>query len=119
MSVSIASAGTKRTVNYLATHSGSFHADESLAIALLKSLPLYSSYNLVRTRDPALLKDATIVVDVGGEYDVAEKRFDHHQRGFDQVFGQGFTTKLSSAGLVYKLSLTLSGQALLSYYLTD
>lgn len=33
----------------------------------------------------------------------AEKaRYDHHQRGFDECFGHGFTTKLSSAGLVYK-----------------
>ena len=29
-------------------------------------------------------------------------RFDHHQRGFGEVFGHGFSTKLSSAGLVYK-----------------
>lgn len=29
-------------------------------------------------------------------------RYDHHQRGFSEVFGHGFTTKLSSAGLVYK-----------------
>lgn len=29
-------------------------------------------------------------------------RFDHHQRGFEEIFGHGFATKLSSAGLVYK-----------------
>jgi uncharacterized UPF0160 family protein len=29
-------------------------------------------------------------------------RYDHHQRGFTEVFGHGFNTKLSSAGLVYK-----------------
>jgi uncharacterized UPF0160 family protein len=32
----------------------------------------------------------------------APQRFDHHQRGFTEVFGHGFATKLSSAGLVYK-----------------
>ena len=32
----------------------------------------------------------------------ATERYDHHQRGFDEVFGHGFATKLSSAGLVYK-----------------
>ena len=45
-----------------------------------------------------------IVVDVGGVYSPEEHRYDHHQRGFDQVFGYGGfdKTKLSSAGLVYK-----------------
>ena len=55
-----------------------------------------------RTRDPATLDTCDIVVDVGGVYDVDKQRFDHHQRGFTEVFGFGFTTKLSSAGLVYK-----------------
>jgi uncharacterized UPF0160 family protein len=32
----------------------------------------------------------------------AKDRYDHHQKGFEQVFGHGFKTKLSSAGLVYK-----------------
>ena len=44
-------------------------------------------------------------MDVGGEYDVSRKRFDHHQRGFDQNLqgeGLGSGTKLSSAGLVYR-----------------
>jgi uncharacterized UPF0160 family protein len=31
-----------------------------------------------------------------------EDRYDHHQRGFSEVFGHGHTTKLSSAGLIYK-----------------
>ena len=42
------------------------------------------------------------MVDVGGIYDESKQRFDHHQRGFTEVFGHGFVTKLSSAGLVYK-----------------
>lgn len=44
----------------------------------------------------------SIVVDVGGVYEPARHRYDHHQRGFAEVFGHGFNTKLSSAGLVYK-----------------
>lgn len=56
-----------------------------------------------RTRDPAVLDTCDIVVDVGAVYDEAKQRFDHHQRGFEEVFGHGFVTKLSSAGLVYKL----------------
>lgn len=37
-------------------------------------------------------------------YDPAKQRYDHHQRGFTEVFGFGGydRTKLSSAGLVYK-----------------
>lgn len=58
--------------------------------------------DLKRTRDPAILDTCTIVVDVGGVYDETKQRFDHHQRGFTEIFGHGFDTKLSSAGLVYK-----------------
>lgn len=43
-----------------------------------------------------------VLIDVGGEYDPEQLRYDHHQRGFSEVFGHGFSTKLSSAGLVYK-----------------
>jgi uncharacterized UPF0160 family protein len=45
-----------------------------------------------------------IVVDVGGVYSPEKQRYDHHQRGFTEVFGFGGfeKTKLSSAGLVYK-----------------
>jgi len=57
---------------------------------------------VVRTRDPNILDTCDIVVDVGAVYDESKQRFDHHQRGFDEAFGHGFTTKLSSAGLVYK-----------------
>jgi uncharacterized UPF0160 family protein len=55
-----------------------------------------------RTRDPTVLSTCNIVVDVGGIYDDSKQLFDHHQRGFTEVFGHGFKTKLSSAGLVYK-----------------
>lgn len=61
---------------------------------------------LIRTRDPATLDTCDIVVDVGAVYDENLKRFDHHQRGFEEVFGYGFQTKLSSAGLIYKFVIT-------------
>ncbi|TFY69783.1 hypothetical protein EVJ58_g227 [Rhodofomes roseus] len=86
----------------IGTHNGTFHCDEALAVYLLKRTKKYGSADLVRTRDPALLDTCTIVVDVGGIYDETKQRFDHHQRGFQEVFGHGFNTKLSSAGLVYK-----------------
>ncbi|KKY25719.1 hypothetical protein UCRPC4_g01632 [Phaeomoniella chlamydospora] len=67
---------------------------------MLRLLPEYASSPLVRTRDPATLETCHTVVDVGGEYDDAKKRYDHHQRTFDTTF-PGHATKLSSAGLVY------------------
>ncbi|CAL5220512.1 g2544 [Coccomyxa viridis] len=86
----------------IGTHSGSFHCDEALGCFLLKQTDTYRDADIVRTRDESTLSGLDVVIDVGGKYDPDAKRFDHHQRGFDEVFGHGFTTKLSSAGLVYK-----------------
>ena len=60
----------------------------------------------MRSRAPAVLADCTVVVDVGAEYDPARLRFDHHQKTFSHSFNsldssKKWTTKLSSAGLVY------------------
>ncbi|KAH8178907.1 UPF0160 protein C27H6.8 [Sarocladium implicatum] len=84
----------------IGTHNGHFHADEALAVHMLKMLPTYRDSPLLRTRDPNTLALCHTVVDVGGEYDPARHRYDHHQRGFDTVF-PGRATKLSSAGLVF------------------
>ncbi|KAI8633984.1 putative UPF0160 protein C27H6.8 [Xylariaceae sp. FL1651] len=84
----------------IGTHNGHFHADEALAVHMLRQLPTYASASLVRTRDPALLATCHTVVDVGGEYDAGRNRYDHHQRTFATTF-PGRPTKLSSAGLVY------------------
>lgn len=84
----------------IGTHNGHFHADEALAVYMLRLLPTYQSSTLIRTRDPALLETCHTVVDVGGEYDDAKKRYDHHQRTFNTTFPNR-PTKLSSAGLVY------------------
>ncbi|CDO71544.1 hypothetical protein BN946_scf184911.g14 [Trametes cinnabarina] len=86
----------------IGTHNGTFHCDEALAVFLLKRTKAYANAGLKRNRDPAILNTCDIVVDVGGVYDEKTQRFDHHQRGFEEVFGYGFKTKLSSAGLVYK-----------------
>ncbi|KAI0639378.1 GAMM1 protein [Trametes polyzona] len=86
----------------IGTHNGTFHCDEALAVFLLRRTKAYAAAGLKRTRDPAVLDTCDIVVDVGGVYDEKTQRFDHHQRGFNEVFGHGFDTKLSSAGLVYK-----------------
>ncbi|PTB64188.1 metal-dependent protein hydrolase [Trichoderma citrinoviride] len=82
------------------THNGHFHADEALAVHMLRMLPAYRDSRLLRTRDPKLLEACHTVVDVGGEYDAQRNRYDHHQRGFETTF-PGKQTKLSSAGLVY------------------
>jgi uncharacterized UPF0160 family protein len=92
---------TENGVVAIGTHNGHFHADEALAVYMLRThIPTYSASKLVRTRDPKLLEECHTVVDVGGEYDPARNRYDHHQRSFDTVF-PGRQTKLSSAGLVY------------------
>ena len=39
----------------IGTHNGTFHCDEALATALLKTLPAYKDHAIVRTRDPEQL----------------------------------------------------------------
>ncbi|KAJ5151816.1 Metal-dependent protein hydrolase [Penicillium capsulatum] len=84
----------------IGTHNGHFHADEALAVYMLRLLPTYASSPLLRSRDPAQLETCHTVVDVGGVYDPAINRYDHHQRTFATTFPK-HDTKLSSAGLVY------------------
>ncbi|XP_058182309.1 uncharacterized protein LOC131300464 isoform X3 [Rhododendron vialii] len=92
------SFSTKR----VGTHNGSFHCDEALACFLIRLTNKFSAARIVRSRDPQVLDTLDAVLDVGGVYDPIRDRFDHHQKGFVEVFGHGFSTKLSSAGLVYK-----------------
>lgn len=84
----------------IGTHNGHFHADEALAVSMLRLLPTYAGSPLVRTRDPDVLASCHTVVDVGAVYDDSKRRYDHHQREFTTTF-PGHSTKLSSAGLVY------------------
>lgn len=86
----------------IGTHNGTFHCDEALAVYMLRLTEAYRDAGVKRSRDPSVLDTCDIVVDVGAIYDESRQRFDHHQRGFTEVFGHGFTTKLSSAGLIYK-----------------
>lgn len=69
----------------IGTHNGVFHCDDALACFMLKCLPKFKDAEIIRTRDEALLKDCDVVVDVGGVYDAATQRFDHHQRGFTET----------------------------------
>lgn len=86
---------------FIGTHSGTFHCDEVLAIVMLRILPEYKDAAIVRTRDKTILDQCDIVVDVGAEYESGNHRYDHHQRGFDHTM-EGYNTKLSSSGLIYK-----------------
>ncbi|MCB1148567.1 MAG: MYG1 family protein [Chlamydiia bacterium] len=76
------------------THSGSFHADEVTACALMLFFDLIDRDKIRRTRDPEVLASCEFVCDVGGVYDPSKKLFDHHQ-----VEYQGM---LSSAGMVLR-----------------
>jgi uncharacterized UPF0160 family protein len=50
---------------------------------MLKATKEFSGANLIRTRDASKLSECDIVVDVGGVYDPATHRYDHHQVSID------------------------------------
>ncbi|KAK2981912.1 hypothetical protein RJ640_019132 [Escallonia rubra] len=102
--VSTFSTGSPTTapLKRVGTHNGSFHCDEALGCFMIRLTDKFASAEIVRTRDPQVLETLDAVLDVGGVYDPSRDLYDHHQKGFTEVFGHGFNTKLSSAGLVYK-----------------
>jgi uncharacterized UPF0160 family protein len=104
-----------KQVSTIGTHSGTFHADEAMAIAILKFLPEFAEANIFRSRDTEFLDTLDILVDVGSKYDVDTLRFDHHQREFTERFSDKHQIRLSSAGLIYKHY----GMAALKQLLTD
>jgi uncharacterized UPF0160 family protein len=68
-------------MSQLITHSGSFHADDVTAFAILSSLPEFSGAELVRTRDMAVINAAcakSVVFDVGMVFNADLNKFDHH-----------------------------------------
>ncbi|XP_027085036.2 uncharacterized protein [Coffea arabica] len=95
-------SGNLTTTKRVGTHNGSFHCDEALGCFMIRLTRKFSDAQIVRSRDPQVLEKLDAVLDVGGIYDPSHDRYDHHQKGFEEVFGHGFNTKLSSAGLVYK-----------------
>ncbi len=82
----------------VATHPGTFHADDVFAVATL-GLAL-GPFDLVRTRDRARLAEADLRVDVGGASDPATGDFDHHQRGGAGERANGI--RYASFGLVWR-----------------
>jgi len=93
----------KDTKHFIATHHGTFHADEVMACVMLKCLPEFEQLPVVRTRTQDVINEAKIVVDVGGTYEPQLHRYDHHQSTFVSTYSEDYPEiKLSSAGLVYK-----------------
>ena len=75
----------------VATHDGPFHADDVMAVALIRVF-YDGEAAVVRTRDPKKIDAADLVVDVGALFDPSQGRFDHHQASY-----QG---PRSSAGMI-------------------
>ena len=82
----------------IATHNGSFHADEVFAIAAMTLMP--EPVEVVRTRDREALAEADLRIDVGFNHDPSSGDFDHHQREFDQVRENGIG--FASFGLIWR-----------------
>lgn len=90
----------------LFTHDRTVHADDALAAAILRFC--YDDIDVVRTRDPLVLREAMMdennyFIDIGGKYDPARRLFDHHQ-----TEGAGFRDPekkewpFATAGLVWR-----------------
>ena len=91
----------------IATHSGTFHADDVFGVAVLATV--FPDHVIIRTRSAEEIARADFAVDVGGVWDPAAGRFDHHQRGFEGTRscadgdpGCGPAEKYASAGLVWR-----------------
>jgi uncharacterized UPF0160 family protein len=83
----------------VATHHGSFHADDVFAVAMLWILHK-GNIEVIRTRDKSTIDTADYAVDVGLGYSPLHGRFDHHQPGGAGSRPNG--VPYASAGLVWK-----------------
>ena len=86
-------------MNTVATHDGTFHADEVIAYAILNKI---QPRVLTRTRDQKVIDSSYIVIDVGGVFNPNKRRFDHHQEDCNEVFAKMGFIPLSSAGMIWK-----------------
>ena len=83
----------------IATHSGSFHADDVFGVGVL--MGVFPSHTLVRTRNNERIEAADFAVDVGGLWDVETGRFDHHQRSFKGARPPRLVDGVETAGVGY------------------
>ncbi len=93
----------------LVTHNGAFHADDIFACATLMLVldKEGKKYEVVRTRDPEIIKTGDYVFDLGGEYSIEKNIYDHHQVGGagKRLVGDGdkkVEVEYASFGLVWK-----------------
>src|SRR5215213_6104431 len=95
-----AATGMSPTIEAMkvATHSGSFHADDVFALAALSMLG--EPIEVVRTRDADAMAACDVRVDVGFADDPATGDFDHHQRGGAGERPNG--VRYASFGLVWR-----------------
>jgi len=86
----------------IVTHNGPFHADDVLGCTLMALFCECSGekHTFTRTRDQSIIQNADVVIDVGGIYDPANNRFDHHQNSFTEK--RSNNVPYSSAGLIWK-----------------
>ena len=82
----------------VATHPGTFHADDVFAVAVLQLV--HGNLEIVRTRDPDQQAAADVRIDVGGRFDPATGDFDHHQKGGAGERANGIS--YASFGLVWR-----------------
>lgn len=90
----------------LFTHDRTVHADDAFAAAILRFC--FDDVEIVRTRDPVILRDAmrgenNFFLDIGGQYNPARQLFDHHQKegaGFRDIENREWP--LATAGLVWR-----------------
>lgn len=93
------SVASTTSVPKIGTHDGVFHCDEVLGSWLLTKTKRFRNAVVIRTRDPKILKEADLVLDVGGIYDpglnslpgvfkcfLESFRFDHHHTNFNETF---------------------------------
>ena len=80
----------------IATHDGSFHADETLACAIISYV--HERCEVIRSRNPVELEKADIVIDVSGIND--DKHFDHHSNNFNLKRDNGIN--YATAGLMWQ-----------------
>ncbi|MDE2399849.1 MAG: MYG1 family protein [Patescibacteria group bacterium] len=92
----------KESIKKLITHNGGFHSDDIFATAVLSFVleKQNQKFEVIRTRDPEIIENGDYVYDVGGIYDEAKNRFDHHQIGGAGADESGI--EYSSFGLVWK-----------------
>lgn len=85
----------------IGTHNGEFHADDAFAVAALQIVFQGEEMEIVRSRDPKVLAECGLRVDVGGVSNPATGDFDHHQRGGAGARDNGIP--YAAFGLVWKV----------------